>query len=473
MRIQTARRIVRAVLRWSYTLALVALSACVESEPESTTSAAATVCAAGPTVAGMDVSSYESAIDWDAAHAAGIEFAFIRVSDGTQYPDPMFATYWPAARAAGVIRGAYQYFRPAEDAVAQADLLLTAMGPPQPGDLPPVLDLEVSGGLTTAQVDAQVQLWIDHIAAAIGRPPIVYAGLYSWPTLTGGYDVTTSPLWIAQYTSAACPDIPDPWTQWLFWQDTDTGTVDGVAGTADHDLDVFDGTLADLQAFTMAGTCGDGTCSGSEDSDSCPMDCPPCGVIGDSFEIDDGDACFVSGGPPAYLRHVTDAGEQGDLIWTHATDAAAEANFAQWILYFSGDGTYQVDVYTAHAYATSHQAKYVVHSGAAADQDVVLDQSAADGWQSLGTFDFAAGGEQWIHLGDNTGEPSSAQAQLVFDAVRFTQLDGSGSDGSGSDEPPAHHHGCAAGGDPDALALVGIAALLVVVRPRRRTISRR
>jgi len=454
-----------------FAIALVMTAACVAptAPREVVDEQAATTCAtSATTVQGMDVSSYEASIDWNAAHAAGIEFAFIRVSDGTQFPDPMFATYWPAARAAGVIRGAYQYFRPEEDAIAQADLLLNATGPAQPGDLPPVLDLEVSGGLTPPQVDAQVHAWVDHITAAIGRAPIVYAGLYSWPTLTGGLDVTTSPLWIAQYTSAACPNIPDPWTQWLFWQYTSTGSVAGVAGTADHDLDVFDGSLADLQTFTMPGTCGDGTCSGAETTATCPSDCPPCGTVGDAFEIDDGDACFVAGGPAAYLRHVTDAGEQGDLIWTHATAAAAEANFAQWNVYTAAAGTYQVEVYTAHAYATSRQARYVVHD-ANGDEPVILDQSAADGWQSLGAFEFAAGGAQWIHLGDNTGEPAAAQAQVVFDAVRLTRLD-AGS-GSGSDEPPGHHAaGCAASrGDASGLALI-VSVLAWCSRRRRRPV---
>ncbi|MGE5183289.1 MAG: glycoside hydrolase family 25 protein, partial [Acidobacteriota bacterium] len=81
-------------------------------------------CADGPTIKGMDVSSYDPTVDFAMAHAAGIEFAFVRASDGTQYPDPMFATHWANAKAAGVIRGAYQFFRPAEDPIAQADLLL-------------------------------------------------------------------------------------------------------------------------------------------------------------------------------------------------------------------------------------------------------------------------------------------------------------------------------------------------------------
>jgi lysozyme len=416
---------------------VLACAAC--SSELATTEQAATVCAAGPTVKGMDVAVYDDVTDWAAAKAAGIEFAFIRVSDGLDFPDSKFATYWPAARAAGVLRGVYQFFEPAQDPIAQADLMLNAMGPLQPGDLPPVLDLEKSGGLTQSQVVASAQQWVDHVAAAIGRPPIVYAGLYSWPELTGGADFTSSPLWIPQYTSAPCPDIPDPWTQWLFWQYTASGTSPGVSSTQ-LDVDTFNGSYDDLVAFANGPP-------------------PPCGVIDyDGGEIDDGDACFVAGGPETALRHVT-AGEQGDLIWTHATNAADEANYAQWDLYFAQGGAYEVEAYTDHAYATSKQAGYRVR---AAGSEVVatIDQSAADGWQSLGTFRFAPGGGQSIHLGDNTGEPSTDQAQLVFDAIRLTRVD----DGTVQATAVTHQDGggCAVGGSP------GWLLALLLLRRRSR-----
>jgi len=165
----------------------VALIGCVEpiESPESSVEQAATVCADGPTVNGMDVSYYETSVDWVAAHDAGIGFAFIRVTDGVQFIDPKFPGYWAGAKAAGVIRGAYQFFRPAEDPIAQADLLLEKMGPLEPGDLPPVLDVEVSGGLSTDEVAANVRAWVAHVTEKLGRPPILYAGLYSWHDLTG------------------------------------------------------------------------------------------------------------------------------------------------------------------------------------------------------------------------------------------------------------------------------------------------
>jgi len=423
----------------------VVLGACTAESTTTTIDQHATVCGAGPTVNGMDVSYYDTAIDWNLTKAAGIDFAFIRVTDGTQYQDPKFAAYWAGARQAGVIRGAYQFFRPAEDPIAQADLMLSLMGPLQAGDLPPVIDVEVDGGLSNAQVAANVKAWVDHVTTAIGRVPIVYAGLYSWPDLTGSADETTSPLWIAQYTTAACPNIPAPWAQWMFWQHSDTGTVNGVT-SSQLDLNVFNGTLDQLQAFA-AGSAA-----------------PPCGTIAATGgTVDDADACFTPGGPSAYMRHVTDAGNNGSLYWTHTTQGASEANYGQWNLYLASAGTYHVEVYTAAAYATSHAADYVVQANGAM-QSVTIDQTAVDGWQALGDIQFAAGGDQWINLGDNTGEAS--QQQLVFDAVRLTPVGAGIGSGSGSDDPRPSDSGCATTHGTGSTALLGV--LAIVLRRRRR-----
>ena len=433
-----------------------ACAACAATDPDAVSSDAqfATACADGPTLQGIDVSYYEDSVDWTAAHAAGIDFAFIRVADGATYLDPKFPAYWAGAKAAGVIRGTYQFFRPDQDPIAQADLLLDRMGPLEPGDLPPVIDVEVAGGRSKPEVAAAVRAWVDRVTARLGRPPIIYAGLYSWPDLTGAANLTTSPLWVAQYTSAPCPNIPSPWTRWMFWQHSATGHVDGVPGAA-LDLDLFNGTLDELRAFAGPASCGDGVCSGGERPETCAQDCPPCGAIAPAGgTIDDGDACFVGGGPAAYLRSVTGAGDQGDLIWTHATASDTEANFAQWNLYFEAAGRYQLEAYTAHGYAGSKRARYVVEASAA-PVAVTLDQTAADGWQSLGAYDFLAGGAQSIHLGDNTGEPSGGDVQLVFDAIRLTRLADadpgmpSAPPAGGSQDPPPGGSDPPAGGSGD------------------------
>ena len=82
------------------------------------------VCPAGQTTYGIDVSYYQGNIDWAAVAGAGVEFAIIRVSDGIGFHDPKFAQNWAGAKANGIIRGAYQFFRSDDDPIAQADLLI-------------------------------------------------------------------------------------------------------------------------------------------------------------------------------------------------------------------------------------------------------------------------------------------------------------------------------------------------------------
>src|SRR5262249_29965707 len=70
------------------------------------------------------------------------------------------------------------------------------------------------------------------------------------------------PLWVANYTSG-CPKIPAPWTNWVFWQYSESGTTPGLTHAVD--MDVFNGTFEQLKAFANSGTggAGGGTTSSS------------------------------------------------------------------------------------------------------------------------------------------------------------------------------------------------------------------
>lgn len=441
-------------------LVLAFVAACSSGDERTATTSMTeqfdTVCGTGPTVKGVDVSYYQGTIDWTAAKADGVQFAFIRVSDGLGFVDPKFQSYWDGSRAAGIVHGAYQFFRPAEDPIAQADLLLAKIGTPAADDLPPVIDVEATGSLAPSVVAAKVKQWVDHVTAAIGRPPIIYTGYYFWRDSVGNPDLSSSPLWHAQYTSAACPTIASAWPTWTFWQYTSTGSVAGITGGG-LDVDRFNGTL-DQMMTTMTG--------------GGPAPCDP--IAHDGGIVDDGDACFTAGGPLQYIRTVTASGEGNDLRWTHTTSDPTEANFGQWNLTLAEAGKYQVEAYTATSYAQSKQAKYVVHA-AGTDSESTIDQSAVDGWQSLGTFDFAAGGDQFVHLADNTGEPVANNVQIVFDAVRLTRVpDDTTPPPPGPDpgpdptptDPGTHAGGCNAGGGGAGLSL---ALLALVMRRRRRS----
>lgn len=379
------------------------------------------VCADGETVSGIDVSYYQDDIDWGAVAADGIDFAFIRVSDGTGFLDPEFDDNWSGARAAGVVRGAYQYFRADGDAAAQANLLLDTMGPLEADDLPPVIDVESDEGLAPGDVAAQVGIWIDTVEAELGVQPIIYTARYFWDDSVGTDAFADYPLWVANW-EVDCPNLPSPWSDWVFWQWSDSGSIAGISGGVD--TDVFNGTIEDLLAFAGAEPpeCGDGRCNGGESPDTCVQDCPPCGTIpAEGGIIDDVNACFLAGGPAEYIRTEAD-GWAGSLKWTHTTEDANEANFGEWTLFFAQAGRYRLELYTDASFAQSRQAAYqVVHAGAT--ETFPLDQTAADGWQTLAELEFAAGGSQSVHVGDNTGEPLANNVQLVFDGLRLTRLD--------------------------------------------------
>ncbi|MEJ7603640.1 MAG: GH25 family lysozyme [Kofleriaceae bacterium] len=203
------------------------------------------VCEVGPTTRGIDVSYYQDTIQWRRVKQAGMQFAFIRVSDGTALRDPKFTTNWLGAAKAGVMRGAYQYFRPEVPALAQADLLIAALAQDR-GELPPVIDVETAGGKSASYIAQQVRTWVTRVRDKLGVEPIIYAGPEFWRDAVGGADLTTQPLWVAHYTTA-CPTVPPTWKAWTFWQHTDRGRVRGIAGAVD--LNVFAGTFAELQDF--------------------------------------------------------------------------------------------------------------------------------------------------------------------------------------------------------------------------------
>jgi lysozyme len=201
-------------------------------------------CQAGPTTPGIDVSYYQETIDWPRVRRAGIRFAFIRVSDGALQRDPRFQANWAEAKRAGVVRGAYQFFRPDQSVTAQADLMIAAMAGRDAADLPPVIDIEVDGGLDLATVAERAAAWIDRVRQQLGVEPIVYTGSDLWRN-GGAEALGPQPLWLAHYTHS-CPTVPPPWTRWTFWQHTDRGAVPGIEGSVD--LDLFAGSLGELTA---------------------------------------------------------------------------------------------------------------------------------------------------------------------------------------------------------------------------------
>jgi lysozyme len=232
----------------------------VGDEPVTQTSEAQSICATGAVVQGIDVSSYQGSIDWTSVKAAGMDFAIARISDGSAL-DSDFATNWTGMKSAGLIRGAYQYFEPGQDPTSQAQIVVSAVGVLDAGDLPVTADMEATGGQSAATIAANLQTWMTAVQAGTGKAPMVYTASGYWNSDVASSAFANNPLWVANW-GATCPSMPSGWSSWIFWQTNDTGSVSGISGAVD--TDEFNGSLTALQAFAGGmGTVSDGGTSGT------------------------------------------------------------------------------------------------------------------------------------------------------------------------------------------------------------------
>ncbi len=182
---------------------------------------------------GIDVSHHQGQIDWTAVRDSGISFAFIKATEGLSCTDPLFAANWQAAREAGIRRGAYHFFRPQLDPERQAQHFLAVLRD-DPGELPPVLDVEVLDRVSPQEVITRTQQCMDVITGSLAITPILYTAASFWrDTLKNSSALSHHPLWIAQYTHALSPTVPTAWATWTFWQHSQEGRVPGITGNVD------------------------------------------------------------------------------------------------------------------------------------------------------------------------------------------------------------------------------------------------
>jgi lysozyme len=191
-----------------------------------------------PEISGIDVSKWQGVINWPSVKAAGIQFAFIRASVGFK-KDKFFPANWTESRGAGLVRGAYHYLLAGQDAGVQAELF-ASLAAIQPGDLPPVLDVEAIDNeqVSGKKVVQAVKTWVGVVEERTGRKPIIYTNPAYWNQLQTD-DFGSSPLWVAHW-GVHKPTLPRGWETWTFWQYSEKGQVSGIQGFVD--LDRFNGS---------------------------------------------------------------------------------------------------------------------------------------------------------------------------------------------------------------------------------------
>ncbi len=203
---------------------------------------------------GMDVSGYQGNVAWSTAWANGAKFAYVKATESTTYTNPYFAQQYNGSYNVGMIRGSYHFATPdTSGGATQADYFI-AHGGGWSADgktLPGALDIEYNPygatcyGLSQASMVSWIHAFANEYNAREGVYPVIYSTYDWWSTCTGNNSgfATTSPFWIAKYSSTP-GTLPAGYGYQTFWQFADSGTFPG-------DQDRFNGDVSRLQALAL------------------------------------------------------------------------------------------------------------------------------------------------------------------------------------------------------------------------------
>ena len=183
---------------------------------------------------GIDVSQEQGAIDWKAARAAGVDFAYIRASQGSDMRDENFAANWSESAAADMKRGAYHVFNLCKPGREQATNFI-ALVPREAEALPHALDLEFEGNCAARppreSVLKELSTFIQMTEAHSEKPMILYITREFDDAYRIG-EAIDRPLWLRRGgLEPAYGGRP-----WVMWQANPKRHVDGIEGDVDWDV---------------------------------------------------------------------------------------------------------------------------------------------------------------------------------------------------------------------------------------------
>jgi lysozyme len=187
-------------------------------------------------ICGIDISRYQPHINWEKV-APQIDFVFIRATSGRNYVDNLFDVHYMNAKNHDLPIGAYHYFVFNVNGKDQAVNFLNKVNDYE-FDLPLVIDVEEHPKYGKPSFDYQTTInnlreFITKVEKETKTEVLIY-------TNTKGYEryikrnFPNHSLWISSFKSKETHP-----SQWVFWQKTHTGKIDG---TTDYvDINVFNG----------------------------------------------------------------------------------------------------------------------------------------------------------------------------------------------------------------------------------------
>ena len=199
-------------------------------------------------VVGVDISKWQGKVDFDVLKKK-VHFLYMRSSIGNTTVDTQFHRNYEESKRVERVFGCYHYVKPATSWSKQAATFVSLVGE---SELPPVADVEESGGLNKIALESWLYKFTQEFENAAQRE----LGFYSSPGFWNSHMPMTNwaknkMLFNAHWTTLPSPTIPREWSipgkTWTFWQHSADGNGKGAeygVQSRSLDLDRFNGDLA-------------------------------------------------------------------------------------------------------------------------------------------------------------------------------------------------------------------------------------
>lgn len=178
---------------------------------------------------GIDVSHHQGKIIWKEVAKENIDFVYIKATEGATYVDPCFCYNIKGAVDAGLLVGAYHYFRMTSSAAEQfKNFKRTLDG--HTIHLVSMIDIETSDGMSVSQLQDSLNVFIKLLKEEYGCSPMIYGTQRSYNTYCAP-KYNNYHLYIGRYGSDA-PKIKGTGT-YSIWQYTESAKVRGIPKSVD------------------------------------------------------------------------------------------------------------------------------------------------------------------------------------------------------------------------------------------------
>lgn len=190
---------------------------------------------AGRVYEGIDVSGWQGEIDFSQVKNSGIDFVYIKSSEGQNTVDSYFRRNYEGARSNGINIGFYHYVRArtTEEAILEAEHFANTIA----GTVPTcklAMDFENFGNLSISEINEIAKVFLERVQELTNKEMIIYSNTSSARTIFSWELANEYPLWVAQYY-VNNPSDNGKWSVWEGFQYTDRGTVPGINGYVDRD----------------------------------------------------------------------------------------------------------------------------------------------------------------------------------------------------------------------------------------------